>query len=222
MSKKKQNPDIPLLKAYLRSAEPYPHYVPTWIGPAGWWGFGIVSVVLAIGFELACLGPAIAGALMFAFTTLMRSRFKPQSQEDKADELVYASLRKLKGVAGDSNLQKRLPSQVLIALENAVEAHNCAVARLSTLDPLTTVEASSSLRKSLNACFLAAVSVLRHDEMSASDWKAIQDKSSLINEIVGAIQDQTARMREPEWVGSERLAALRELDQADPTQLRIR
>jgi hypothetical protein len=221
LAKKKQRIESPLLKGYLRSAEPYPSYMPTWIGNAGWWTFGILTAVLAIGFQLACVGTAIAGALAFAFVTLMRTQYKPRNDEERGDELVFAAMRKLKKVAAEGNIHKRVPTEVLFALEGAVEAHNAAIARLSTQEPLLAVEAAESVRQSLHTCFLAAASVIRDDEHSSAEWRALQDKSALINEILSAIHERTMQMREPTWVMGERLAALRELDQSEGTHLSI-
>jgi hypothetical protein len=222
LAKKNQKIELPLLKGYLRSAEPYPAYMPTWITPAGWWGFAILTVILAFGFELACAGTAIAGALAFAFVHFMRAKYKPRNELERADELVYAAMRKLKKAAAEGNIHKRIPAEVLLALEGAVEAHNFAIARISTQDPLTAVEATQAVRQSLNACFLAASSVIRDDEHSSKEWKAMQAKSRLINEIVQAIHERTMQMREPTQLVGERLAALRELDLIEPTHLTIR
>ncbi len=196
--------------------------MPSWITAAGWWGFGILAAVLAIGFEMACVGVGVAAAVMWALVTLLRLQFKPKDASEQSEELACNALRKIKKLAAESNIQKRMPTQVLLALEDAVEAHNTAIARLSTQNPMLVPEATESIRQSLNACFLAAVGVMRDDEHSAAEWKAMQDKSSLINEIVGAIQERAIQMREPLVIDTERLAALRELDQSEATHIRTR
>ncbi len=204
--------EVPLLKGYLRTVPSYPDHVPGWVPIAGWSIFAVLVVLLAVVAEMAIIGTALAGLIAWGIFTLLKSFYKPRNAAERADEMTHDAVRKLKKAAGESHLQKRLPLPVLLALEEAVQAHNTAIARLASEDPILAVEGTKQVRNALHACFLASIPVLRNDEHSRREWAAMQTKDAMINEIVDSIHSQTLRMKGSLSLNTERLEAMRELD----------
>lgn len=206
--------EVPLLKGYLRSCPSYPDFVPAWVPYAGWGTFAVLTIYLALIREWAIFGTIAAALIAGPLFLALKSFYKPRSDRERAEDLTYSALRKLKRAAGESNLNKRLPTPVLIALEGAVQAYNTSLARITAEDPALAHDAARGLKNLLHGCFFSGVAVLRDDEHSRKEWEAMRSNASLVNEVVDSIQLQTARMRAPLALDSERLCALRELDSA--------
>lgn len=204
--------EIPLLKSYLRTTPSYPPHVPSWILPIGWALFAALGIVLAVVTELNCVGVILSGIVSYLFVVLARGRFKPRSAAEKADEARFEAVRKLKGLV-DEGLNRKLPPAILRALEQAVAVRNTVVARLNSENPGMAMEETMLIEQSLQACFLVAVPVIRQENTSKNEWQAILDNASMINEIEDTITSQTRRMRDMLGLNSERLAALRELEE---------
>jgi hypothetical protein len=212
--------ETPLLKAYLRELPGQPPHLPGWINWAGW-GVFLATAALSMGvFDGECFGLVAAIALGFATVFSLRQRYQPRNDHERAEEQTYAAVRKLKYGIDEGSLHKRLPPEVLTALEGAMTAHNGALARLSGEDPTLIAERSAALRRALHACFLAAGPVIRGPDQGRREWQAVGENRTLINEVLEAIHRQTMRMREPHLLDTERLAALRELGDYDETVVR--
>jgi hypothetical protein len=204
--------EAPLLKAYLANVPSYPEFVPGWVTSVSWGVFIVLTLLLAIAAELAFVGTAIAGGVAYGLHLVLQNIFRPRNTKEESDAVSHSAVRKLKRAAGESNLNKRLPKRVLAALEDAVEAHNIAAARLTAADPEIIADSMKLMTKTLHGCFLAAIPVLRSDNMSRRDWNAMQTKSALIEGIVDSIESQSRKMRDASAFDRERLAALAELD----------
>ncbi len=211
---------VPLLKAYLRKSETYPDHFPGWIGYAGW-AVALITLAALWNVDLGGLSFIMASVFGFGLVHLLRQHYKGTTPHQQSEERGFDAVRRLRKTL-DDGFERRLPPEVLTSLEAAVEAYNLIVGRVSAVDPLEAEEQAFVARRSLHACFIAAVTVMRDDNMSGKDWKAVLEKKSLIGDVVETIHEQTLRMREPRFFETERLRALRELNSDDPESLTVR
>lgn len=210
MHSDRQRVDAPLLGAYLREASSWPTSMPNWIVPVGFAVGGLVLLICQLIKGVSGLAwPAAFGAGWLA-VHLLRGHFEPRDEVGKAEAMRYEALRKLQHI-NQQGLRKRLPPEVLIALEAAVTARNSALARVHTEEPHVAATATDAIDASLQACLVAAAKLARDDETSKREWEAILNNRAAVGEVVDVIEAQTLRMRNGAWGGHERLAALREL-----------
>lgn len=206
----------PLLKAYLCSVPTNPPHLPAWPTWAGWAVFLVTGIPLMAKANGGCLGLGLAAILGVGATYLFQRPYRAKNDSQRADERLFAAVRKLKSASDHATLAKRLPPDVVRALERAVAAFNTSVARLNADDPANAVIQEGPMRQALHACFLASLSVFREDTHSKKEWEAVLDNKAHIGEIVDTIDNQTARIRDSLGSNSERLAALRELEMIEP------
>jgi hypothetical protein len=212
---KRDKVQAPLLRAYLKELPSYPSHVPAWVVPAGW-GVGLFSAIFftqVVDGEGVGLGAAIA--LGWLTVVLLRDRFKGRTESEKAQEVAFATIRKLKFAENNSGIPRSVTPDVLRALEEAMAAYNAGMARIAADHPYDAAERQEALRIALHACFVAATPMIRGKDQSGSDWKAICDNERLNNDVVEAIHSQMLRMREAPGIDHARLAALRELEIGD-------
>ncbi|MGV3614579.1 MAG: hypothetical protein ACO1SV_04505 [Fimbriimonas sp.] len=212
--------EVPLLKAYLRGERSDPPHMPGWITPAGWATFLLLAAG-ADAIDAGSLGGLVAIISAVALVYFLRRSYGPRNEVERMEEIHYSSVKKLKGMV-DDGLDRRLPPAVLTALEEAVGVYNMAVARLSAEPGLETAEQIAVLRRTLHASFVVSVPVMRGDQCSKREWKAILANARLIGDVVDTIHAHVARMRAPSSLDNERLTALRELEAVEePRTLKV-
>lgn len=213
--KSKQNNKVvraPLLDAYLKSLPTYPGHMPTWINLSGW-VVGLTGTMISTNvFHSEGLGVVVSILLGIILVQRLRHLYRGTTEEQLAEEKVFAVVRRLKWAQNDGGLRKHIPPDVLAALEEAVAAHNLAIARIATADSFERTEREASLTRAMHACVLAVVPVLRGKDVGKKDWQVVCENRRLINEVVETIHEQTMRMRDPLSGDQARLAALRELE----------
>lgn len=214
-SKGKKVFQAPLLKEYLRGQSDYPEHIPGWIMPLGWALFLGLGAGLQVVAQANCLGFVASGAIAWLVVSLLRYRYRAVTDHEAVDEERYEVIRRLKGIVQNGSLESHVPGRVLRALEDAVDAYNGSVARLSLQDPSQSRERLRLAQQSLHACFLASRSMIRSDNQSKKEWKAVTENDRLINEVVATIDAHIDRIRDPMSLDSARLAALRELESLD-------
>ncbi|HWD39760.1 MAG TPA: hypothetical protein VG944_13000, partial [Fimbriimonas sp.] len=213
--------ETPFLKAYLEKAPANPPYVPGWITPAAFLVFALLLGLLWIAPIDGCLSLIVASVVAWAVVWFLRSRYPPVTEQDVATEKAFAVIRNLAAHKTGSGLTRRLPSDVLLALEEAVSAHALATARWTTEDALAYPGGLQLIDSTLYNCFRAATPVTRSDAQPLREWRAICTNQMVVGGIVDAIRVNTDKLTVLGG-GAERLQALEELRQPSPDQtLRI-
>ena len=214
-SKGKKAFQAPLLKEYLRGHADYPEHIPGWIVPLGWATFLGFGAGLQLTVHAGVLGFVASAASAWLAVSVLRHMYRGVTDHEAVDEERYEVIRKLKGIVSNGGLESHVPGRVLHALEDAVDAYNGSVARLSLQDPSQARERLRLAQQSLHACFYASRSMIRSENQSKKEWKAVMENDRLISEVVATIDAHVDRIRDPMSLDSARLAALRELESVD-------
>lgn len=217
----KEQVRAPLLDAYLKSLPSYPDHFPRWIAPVGWAVFLTIALISKSISPHGDLGPAIGALLGWVTVLQLRRYYRGKSDREQTAERAYEIVRRLKWAQHDTGgLRKRLPSEVVVAMEDAVAAYNIGIARVTSDTSFEAAARREVLERAMLACLVAIAPVIRGNDQGRKDWKAVCSNQRMINEVVQTVHDQTMLMREPQAVDHARIAALRELND-EMTGLRV-
>jgi hypothetical protein len=199
--------ETPLLRAYLRDINANPPYAFQWPLWAPWVLFALLLLVAPEFFVVWVI-------LAIASPHIVRNLRRPRNDFERRQDEAYRAVRRLKWIAADgrNGIAKRMPTEVLAALERATAAHQTARMRILSGHELESSARLERLEMCMLACIQIAAPTVRADEQPKRDWLAVTGNKTLIASVVDAIEAQQRRMEMEFAPDAERLAALRELE----------
>lgn len=211
MAKEEERVEAPLLREYLRRLPKTARYMPHVPGWIPW----VVFFTLNAAFDryLPDLpGLLLAIGIAWSIPSVVRLPFRPRSEEERSEQKFLDSVRRLRSMAHEGSLRKKLPAPVLSALERCAGARVAALAQLAAADPVAQAVDSENIEGCMRAAVLSVMPVVRGDEQGRREWEALCENRAVIGAMVDAIQALEDRMTRPSTAFTERLAALRELE----------
>jgi hypothetical protein len=220
MAKDPVQKEAGMLRDYLRGVPKYPSFVPQLPGWVPWLVFFTVLVAL---YPVPMRGTSWVFALIAALSVpwFVRMIWKPRDAGQVAEWKRIESMRPMRSAAHEGSLRKRFPPAVLEALEGAACARIAALARIHSSGSLDVLEQERAVDVAMGSALLAAAPAFRKEDVGRKEWAAVSSNASVNGAIVDAIR--TAEMRIQQFTGTdpERMAALRELDGAEISNLNL-
>jgi len=203
--------EAPLLREYLQNLPTYPSFAPQLPKWLPWLVFVLLVAVLKLMLRMD-VGIILAIIASVSLPYLIRALYLPKTPAEKAEAEFFKSVGKLRQMAGEGTLRKKIPTPVLTALEGAASTHATTMARLHGDASEHAVEESRHVENCMRAAVMAAAPVSRSENQSRREWEAICENRILVDGVADAIHSHERRMSGRGSLTTERLMALRELD----------
>jgi hypothetical protein len=204
--------EAPLLRDYLARMPRYARYmphVPGWIPWVVFFGVNVLLKPTALGRYDFFIALAVACSVPY----LVRLPFRPRSEEERSEQKFLDSIRLIRRYAKEGTIRKKLPPPVLAALERCASARVAGLSQLACSDPVEQAVESEAIEGCMRAAIVSVLHVVRPEEQGRREWEALCSNRAVIGAMVDAIQTLEDRMSRPSIVLTERLAALRELEE---------
>lgn len=141
----------------------------------------------------------------------LRHGVQPKNDTDRLEKRFMDAVEPLQKQAHDSPYM-RMPEPVLVALERAAATRSTLLAKLHAETDYMSLDEKNSIEAGMRAALMAAVPTFRKEDMPKRDWEAIDQNHDYVAQIVVAIETAESRMMNGLLGSTERLAALRELN----------
>ena len=214
MGNDEQRIEAPLVRDYLRRVPHNSRYGPRLSGWIPWIVFfameGILKPHMNEGIALL-----ISVAVAWSIPTVFKMFYRPKTDEERSEQEFLDSIVRLRAIAHEGSLRKNIPGPVLAALERCAGARVAALARLAGSDPVQQAVEAEAIEGCMRAAAAAVVPVVRGHDQGKREWEALCANRAVIGAMVDAIQALEDRMSTPSVVLTERLAALRELEEVE-------
>lgn len=211
--------ETPLFRAYLMSLQRFPSYAPNLPLWTSFAAFGLVvlaSTELVSTFVAVWLGIGAAVALPYGSKLI----WKPTNPQERAEKEFLDSVWDMRMRATERSLKKKLPAEILAAIEQLMAARATALARLSESTESATEEIRERIETQTRSARLAVKPIFRTDLMTRKEWDALCENGPFLNSIVDCFTNIEISIREMGSVlSAERLAALRELGDRSESKL---